>query len=344
MATTARHPVGGDRVTVHPLQDADRDSPFLERLRAGTLTTAQLSDLPEPEALIDGMLYRESVAFLFGPAGVSKSFLALDLACHVEAGQWWNGRKVHRGPVVYVVAEGVGGIGRRIEAWTEHHGVNAGTHAGIHWVPFAVNLFDYSQAADFAAYCTELSPALVIFDTLARCTVGAEENSARDAGRVNDHVDRIKAATGACCLLVHHTGHEGGRMRGSSAYKGAADTELSLSGSPEHLSLEVSKQKDGAVPPPINLRQIAAGRSRVLVPGAAALDPDSLPESVQATLDALAAIQIPGGVSSSAWEAAVNTSPRTFYRHRAGLVQTGKAINVGTEKAPRYVVVEGLAS
>lgn len=39
-----------------------------------------LDDLPAPEALIDGILYRDTLAWLHGKPGCGKSFIALDWA------------------------------------------------------------------------------------------------------------------------------------------------------------------------------------------------------------------------------------------------------------------------
>ena len=47
-------------------------------------------------------------------------------------------------------------------------------------------------------------PKLIIFDTLARCMVGGDENSPLDMGRAVAAADRVRVETGAAVLLVHH--------------------------------------------------------------------------------------------------------------------------------------------
>ena len=52
-------------------------------------------------------------------------------------------------------------------------------------------------------------PALIIVDTLARCMVGGDENSAKDMGLFIAHADALRKETGATVLIIHHTGKNG---------------------------------------------------------------------------------------------------------------------------------------
>ena len=57
--------------------------------------------------------------------------------------------------------------------------------------------------------------------------------------------DRIKTATGATVLLVHHTGKDSTRgARGHSSLRGALDTELLVEGRENPRTLTVTKQRD----------------------------------------------------------------------------------------------------
>jgi hypothetical protein len=74
-------------------------------------------------------------------------------------------------------------------------------------------------------------PVLVIVDTLHRFLAG-DENSAQDAKGMLDACAALQQEFGCCVLLVHHTGVADAaqhRARGSSAWRGALDIEVSLS-------------------------------------------------------------------------------------------------------------------
>lgn len=324
-----------DRI-VSNLPVVDPGPSLAEKLVQATLTTAQLKDQTPPPALVDGLLMLDSTAVIYGASGSYKTFTALDIAAHIATGSWWWGQRVHAGPVIYVVAEGAGRFGSRVDGWERHH-VQLEPHHPIHWVTMPVNLYDVATVGAFIEYAQALGPVLIVFDTLARCILGVEENSARDMGQVIHHVDLIRRATGACVTLVHHTGHQEGRARGSSALRAALDTEIEVVGTDGQVTVKVTKQKDGQEPNPRHFTATPSGESIVLVPGHGG-DPGKLPAGARSTLDALAAVEVPGGVPASVWKSSAAVADRTFYNHRRGLLIAGQVLNVGTDSMPRYVV------
>jgi len=259
------------------------------------------------------------------------------MALHVAYGAWWHSRPVTSGSVLYVVGEGVSGIGQRIDAWEKHNRLDQELHP-VRWLPWAVNVFDPAWAGALAEVVADWQPALVVLDTFARCAVGAEENSAKDVGQVIANLDTIRRAAGSCVNTVHHAGKDtAAGARGSSALRAAMDTELELTGEPQRLTLKVTKQKDGPEAPPMRLGLVVVeGTGSCAIDVAGDIDPDQLPSSVAATLLALEAIDLDGGMSPSAWQKSADVAERTFYRHRKNLVDAGLVVNVGTEKTPKY--------
>lgn len=214
-----------DRDPFNELKDRlAADEPVADQVDAKLLDFAELLTLTPPEALVDGLLYRDTLAVVFGPSGGGKTFLALDLAWCIAGGLPWQGRQVHQGPVLYVCGEGRGGLGQRARAWLTVFG---GDHpAGFKLYPDAIDLLDLGQVDALAQWATDHKPVLVVFDTLARSMPGADENTARDMGAALAGADTIRKASGACVLLVHHTGKDGALERGSSALRAAADSVI----------------------------------------------------------------------------------------------------------------------
>lgn len=312
-------------------------NPHHQQLARELLTTDQVMALPKPDPLIEGLLNRNSIATVFGRPGAGKSFLAIDIAMHVANGAWWQGRAVTGGPVLYVVAEGAYGIGARVAAWRRYNRLHSEVHA-VEWLPRPVNLLSSEWVEALGLHIQFEPPALIVFDTLARNTVGADENSTKDMGTLIEHVDVLKAASGACVLLVHHSGKDATRgSRGSSAITGGVDTELELTADGPRLSLHTRKQKEMAEAPAVPLALVEVdGTDSCAIGIPQATRADDIPAGVAETLAALEAIDVPNGLSSSAWEKASEKAERTFYRHRSGLVEQGLVVNVGTDRAPRY--------
>lgn len=308
-----------------------------ERIRDGLLTSGQVKALPPPEPIVEGLLYRDSLAMLFGPSGLGKSFLALDITLHIASGSWWQRRAVHQGAVLYVAAEGASGFAARLDAWERRHQLRT-DDMPVRWLPWAVNVNDTGWTAALAEVVSEDKPAVVVLDTLARCALNAEENSAKDVGRIIAHLDMVRRSSGCLVWLIHHSGKNADAgARGSSALRAAMDTELELVGEPQRFHLHVRKQKDAAQanPLPLGLRTVTGGTSVVIDRVSAAADGE-LPNGATATLDALVAVDVPGGVSTNVWRLAAACAERTFYRHRSGLLDQGHVVNVGTEAQPRY--------
>ena len=83
-----------------------------------------------------------------------------------------------------------------------------------------------------AALCQEIEEnhkdkiAVIIIDTMARAMVGTDENSAKDMSAFIHQCDHLRERFGCSVIVVHHTGHDGSRGRGSSARYAAADAEI----------------------------------------------------------------------------------------------------------------------
>lgn len=219
----------------------------LERLRRKLMSASELADLPVPEPLIDGLLNLNTESWIIGAPGSLKSFIALDFAAAVGAGRPWQGRRVRKAKVLYVLAEGAPGAVLRVRA----HEKAFGPMEGVTFLPYPVQVS--SSDGQWPALVTlagEAGYGFIVIDTQARVTVGLEENSAKDMGILTNAVGMLKRATGACVLVVHHTGRNGGDARGSSALDGAQDTELKVIRSKDRAALECKliqdKQKDMA--------------------------------------------------------------------------------------------------
>jgi hypothetical protein len=211
------------------------------------LTAAQLRDRPAPAPLVTGLLSLDSASWLIAASGSYKSFVALDWAGHVSAGRPWMGREVACGPVVYVVAEGVGGMGPRIRAWEQRNGPMSDA---VHFLPMPVQAAQADHWAALVEACRRIGPVLVIVDTQARVTVGLDENDNSSMGQFVESVEQLRRASRACVLVVHHIGRNGQDARGASAIDGAQDTELRLTRTADRrvvLKIDKSRHADDDV-------------------------------------------------------------------------------------------------
>lgn len=237
-------PETGDRTEKAP--------PARGKARFPIVQAAEFASAPPPDWLIKGVIPRADLAILFGASGSGKTFVALDVAMAVARGTEWRGRRVKAGPVVYVAAEGGGGMRKRLAAYARKQELDLAT------VPFGVlnaapNMLERGDAVDLAKSILDFTsgrglppPSLVVLDTLAQVTPGANENAGEDMGKALAHCAGIRRATGATVMLVHHSGKDSSKgARGWSGLRAAADVELEVVRRATGRLIRTTKQKDG---------------------------------------------------------------------------------------------------
>lgn len=201
---------------------------------------------PQPEWLVKGLVPKAGLGMVYGASGAGKSFFVLDLACSIARGIQWRDRKVKRGNVLYVCAEGAGGFRSRGKAYVLHNQVDLS--ASLFMIPAAPNFLSATDPNEVIDEARRIDASLVVVDTLAQVTPGGDENSAAEMGKALEQCRRIYETTGATVLLVHHAGKDASRgARGWSGIRAAADFEIEVTaaaGGAEKIA-RVTKMKDG---------------------------------------------------------------------------------------------------
>lgn len=188
---------------------------------------------------------------IYGLPASGKTFAALDLAMSVCRGISWQDLRVKPTGVVYLAAEGQGGLVNRVRAYLQHHDV-APRDLRLEIIAQQINLLSPDEHIEDVIQAVKdaddrIGPVgLIVVDTLNRVLAGGDENSPMDMGALIYNVQRIAEATGCFCLIVHHCGKDEARgARGHSSLKGAADLEISVSNNDGARTLRVEKLKDG---------------------------------------------------------------------------------------------------
>jgi Bifunctional DNA primase/polymerase, N-terminal/AAA domain/Primase C terminal 1 (PriCT-1) len=286
-------------------------------------TDVEIGLRPSPPWILPDVIQAKSKVMLFGPTNVGKSFVTLDMALSIGKGIPWCGREVQPGRVLYVAAEAGETIGERVAAWKTHRGYDPMESCNVTFIDDVVQL---GTTNDVSLLLHELEtwdekPVLVVIDPLHPCFLGLDENSSRDMGLVRAAADQIIEATGAAVLIVHHTGLEIGRERGSTAFRGGMETALSLTGRPDQLNLLVKKQrnvKTGTVIP-LALAEVPGEASCVAVPGShGEANGPSLPTNLRQALTILhQSFPLDAGAKSGEWKQKCEVggiAASTFYK------------------------------
>jgi len=231
--------VAADFKDLGPLPEADRVRRRFEAIPAGEFIKG-----PAPTWLVKGVLPEATLCVVYGASGSGKTFFVLDLVAAVARGEPWRGQRVKQRTVAYVCAEGAAGFRNRVRAYAQQHAADFGTRLLVISQP--PNLL---AGADAKALTDDLAFAgaqLVVIDTFAQVTPGADENSGADVGKALKVCRDIHAATGAPVVLVHHSGKDASRgARGWSGMRAAADAEIEVTKNDREHAATITKMKDG---------------------------------------------------------------------------------------------------
>ena len=217
------------------------------------LSVVFADELPEAytpsDELVQGVLAAGEGTVLYGDSNSGKTFFVIDMAAAVARGEEWMGRKTEKGLVVYLAAESPASVRRRLQAYQKYYNCKVPNFA---IVQSPIDLFDGDTDTDKVIQLVKLlerkqgsSVRLIIGDTLARLSAGANENAGQDMGQVVRRIDKIRTECNAHFLLIHHSGKNAAAgSRGWSGVRAAVDTEIEITNSPTARCCEITKQRD----------------------------------------------------------------------------------------------------
>ena len=222
------------------------------------------SEQPAPISwLVKHWIQDKALVMVHGPSGGGKTFVTLEWMLHIASGKAsWFGHKVRPGNMVYLAGEGHHGLRSRIAAWKHHNKV---TNLNMWVSKSGVDLNTpegYLKVLE-AVRALKIKPSVITVDTLHRFMAG-DENSAQDAKTMLDACAALMEEFGCTVILVHHTGvseEAQHRARGSSAWRGALDIEISVIPAKGDKSIEIvqrkSKDAEMAAPVYVDLESVA---------------------------------------------------------------------------------------
>ena len=227
-----------------------------EKKEKGSITFTRadevLSQVTNPKWLIKDVCEEESLMQIFGSPKSGKSFVAIAMSCAIASGQKFYGNEAFAKPVLYICGEGQRGVKRRLSAWQQAQ--YSLKNIPLYLSDRAVRIGDKD---DFERLVQEIEAikalegdiGMIVVDTFQRNFGGGNENSAEDVGNFIHQLDGLIAMYGCNVCIVHHSGHEGNRARGSSVIGASLDYEFKVQRTDKNEQMFVSFQqtlnKDG---------------------------------------------------------------------------------------------------
>jgi phage/plasmid primase-like uncharacterized protein/KaiC/GvpD/RAD55 family RecA-like ATPase len=207
------------------------------------------SDYEAPDELVEGLMTIGSSVVVYGDSNSGKTFWALSVATAIATGTDCYGRKTDSGLVIYLASEAPASIRSRMQAIKKYHGCDL---ENLAMVPVPMNFYNGDQdAQDVIELVRAIEQIkgkpvrLIIGDTLARMSAGANENSGEDMGPVMARFDQVATATGAALMIIHHNGKDAAKgARGWSGIRAHIDTEIEVIEKEGIRMVNVTKQRE----------------------------------------------------------------------------------------------------
>lgn len=219
-----------------------RDPVVLERLRAyaedvawpNLMTEEEMEGQEPPRWYLEKFLQQQSLTIMYGPPKTGKTFLALEWAHCLALGEpWLTEYTAIPTRVLYCAAEGTQTLGERTKALRAARGWPVPPANRLLYLPGVRTLFfdrNLRQEPLLELYraIDRFEPHVVVIDTLARHTPGADVSANSDMSRVVGALDEMREGFGCSFLVVHHTRKDKSDYLGATALFGAADAMVEI--------------------------------------------------------------------------------------------------------------------
>jgi hypothetical protein len=227
---------------------------------------SELGKLPRRETLVKNLLYTRGITTLVAPPGFGKTTLAASVAFAIDAGEVWDDEETKPRPLVWIAGEDEEGLQAVRDARAFKY-PGAGDPQGHFYIePF--DLYSAFEANRLIKDLEGMPPALVVANTLADMLGGHNEDKTQDMLVVYENVRRVVRTTNATFLLLHHTGRNTERSRGSIVIDAKSDIVIlvtEFNGQNGYIKMKHTKRRGG--------RMLEFGYAVELVPVYADKDP-----------------------------------------------------------------------
>ena len=206
-----------------------------------------LLKLPDVRWIVDGWISHGGYSVFYGPPGVGKTAVLLNLAVAVAAGHPWMGRPVEQAGVLFVAAEGLAGFNRRLTAALDECEIAPRQRRllPLRVIDAAPDLTQAESLAGIVRAAARIPNGcgLIIVDPLVECMSGEENGEGMQLA--SDGARFLARQTGAAVVIGHHTDAKGLTERGNKRLRARALAMVKASSAGDVRTLTVDKQRHG---------------------------------------------------------------------------------------------------
>jgi len=192
----------------------------LERIEQGINLVSDVSEFPEPDWIVEGIVVRNGLALLYGDSGAGKTTFCLYLVDAVQHGTDLFGLKCKQGKVIFIEND-------ESQELLRSHRDKVGLPFPLRVVKVDITWDAKSNKfnKEFGLFLYYESPDLVIID--AYTSLGIPDITRPESGLVLDELRRLAKEHECAFVIIHHVNKSGDQI-GSSLHKAKMDSMVSL--------------------------------------------------------------------------------------------------------------------
>jgi hypothetical protein len=180
-----------------------------------------LLEIERREMLVPNLFLRKGVTTIAALSGAGKTTIMFSAGLYVAIGLWGS-ELIKQRPLFWIAGEDQDGLRAIFEAWCLH---NPGRHPDARFMKEAVDFSNDEEVNKLIRLLEELGVAqpLIIADALADILGDLNEDKAHDINRIYRNIWRVVNRFDACFVVLHHSGWDEKRERGSTAIRAKSD-------------------------------------------------------------------------------------------------------------------------
>lgn len=192
----------------------------LERIEKGINLVTDVSEFPQPDWIVEGLVVRNGLALLYGDSGSGKTTLCLYLADAVQQGKDLFGLKCKQGKVIFIENDESAEL---LRSHRDKVGLPAKLSVPIVEVVWNADIKKFNK--EFGDLLYYHKPDVVLID--AYTSLGIPDITRPESGLVLDELRRLAKEHECAFVIIHHVNKAGDQI-GSSLHKAKMDSMVSL--------------------------------------------------------------------------------------------------------------------
>jgi DNA-binding transcriptional ArsR family regulator len=212
---------------------------------------------PKREWGVDQIIFDRGSSIFIGDSGSGKSTFVLDMFLSRACDVYFINRRTKPAFLVWIAGESADELYPRIKAFLACHNISEDQLTNFLGLDGHMPFNDVSEVLTFTqevkaqlasiGVTPETHSIVFVFDTYAKCTPGADENSTQETKVITASIDAIVRDFSSHVAIIHHVNAQN-KIRGNGAFKASVDTVWLVTKNESIMNLHCVKMRGAREP------------------------------------------------------------------------------------------------